>query len=425
MTTQKTYLLLLSAVMLLLASCSKEILIDQEPNPSSKPTEIDTPDFAPSTKNDSLALVAMYNALDGSNWKFSKWTRTPLRYWDGVEMTKIDGQDRVTSVKIYGDKLKGELPSEIKMLTELRKLVVAQSDFVKGTIIDEVFELTKLTVLDFQFTSLTGELSPRIGQLTELDTLNLWKGRFEASKPGGDVNWDKNTVLFSGSIPAEIGNLTKLRFANFARAGFQGEIPSSIGNLGSVTRLDLSENRLSGSIPSSIGKLQNVEWLALCNNQLTGTIPDEICNAKALQFLSVSDNKLTGSVPSEIGNLPELRDLRFENNMITGSLPTSLENSKKLGLVYGGNNKLSGTIPSELGRRHPWLVQIHLENNNLEGSLPDIVGNDTPSGTWICLFYVSGNRLAGNVPAAMMNFPESTRKKVLPQQSGYGFDNLQ
>lgn len=425
MTTNKSYLLLLSAVMLLLASCSKENPIDQEPEPSSKPTEVTTSDFTPSTKNDSLALVAMYNALDGTNWKFSKWTKTPLRYWDGVEMTKIDGQNRVTSVKLYGDKLKGELPSDIKMLTELRKLVVAQSDFVKGTIIDEVFELKKLTVLDFQFTGLTGELSPRIGQLIELDTLNLWKGRFEAAKPNGDVNWDKNTVLFSGSIPAEIGNLTKLRFLDFARAGFEGELPSSIGNLKSVTRLDLSENRLSGSIPSSIGELQNVEWLALCNNLFTGSIPDEICNAKSLQFFSVSDNKLTGSIPAEIGNLPELRDLRFENNMITGSLPSSLENSKKLGLVYGGNNKLSGTIPAELGRRHPWLIQIHLENNNIEGSLPDIIGNDTPNGTWICLFYVAGNKLTGTVPSALMNFPESARKTVLPQQSGYGFNNLQ
>lgn len=340
-------------------------------------------------------------------------------------MARIDGQERVTSVKLYGDKLKGELPSEIKMLSELRKLVVAQSDFVKGEIIDEVFELKRLNVLDFQFTCLSGELSPRIGQLTELDTLSLWKGRYEASKPGGDVNWDKNTVLFSGSIPAEIGNLTKLRFLDFARAGFQGEIPSSIGNLASITRLDLSENRLSGSIPSSIGKLQNVEWLALCNNLFTGSIPDEICNAKALKFLSVSDNKLTGPIPSEIGNLPELRDLRFENNMITGSLPNSLENSKKLGLVYGGNNQLSGTIPSELGRRHPGLIQIHLENNNIQGSIPDIVGNDTPNGTWICLFYVAGNRLTGDVPTALMNFPESARKTVLPQQKGYGFSNLQ
>lgn len=423
MTTKKTYLLLLSAVMLLLAGCSKENLM-QETEPTSKPTETGASDFVPSTKNDSLALVAMYNALDGANWKFSKWTRTPLRYWEGVELTIIEGQERVTSVKLYGDKLKGELPSEVRMLTELRKLVVAQSDFVKGSIIDEVFELKKLNILDFQFTGLTGELSPRIGELTDLDTLSLWKGRFEASEPGAGVNWDKNTVLFSGSIPAEIGNLTKLRFLNFARAGFQGEIPASIGNLASITRLDLSENRLSGAIPSSIGKLQKVEWLALCNNQLTGNIPNEICNAAALQFLSVSDNKLTGAVPAQIGNLPELRDLRFENNQITGSLPTSLENSEKLGLLYGGNNKLSGTIPAQLGLRHPWLVQIHLENNNIEGSLPEIVGNDTPSGTWICLFYVAGNRLTGDVPAALMNFPESARKTVLPQQNGYGFDNL-
>lgn len=425
MITNKLSLLLFSTVILMMASCSKENLPNGEPTTGTpETTESEIFNFIPSTRNDSLALVSIYKALDGTNWKFSNWTRTPIRYWEGVELTEIDGQKRVTSVKLYGNRLKGELPVKIKMLTELRKLVIAQSDFVKGRIIDEVFELTKLNVLDFQFTQLNGELSPRIGQLTELDTLNLWKSRYETPDLDGNVNWNKNSVLFSGSIPTEIGKLTKLRFLNFARAGFQGELPSSIGDLASVTRLDLSENRLSGQIPASIGDLQNVEWLALCNNLFTGAIPDEICNAAALQFLSVSDNKLTGSVPAEIGNLPELRDLRFENNMITGGLPKSLENSKKLGLVYGGNNKLSGTIPSQLGRRHPWLVQVHLENNNIEGSLPEIVGNDTPYGTWICLFYVAGNKLTGSVPSALMNFPESARKTVLPQQNGFGFDNL-
>lgn len=431
MTTKKTYLLLSAVALLLFAGCSKqeeptkEEPTQEESNPSSKSSEIDLSNFVPSTETDSLALVALYNALDGPNWKFSKWTRTPLRYWDGVELSKIDGQDRVTSLKIYGDKLKGQLPAEIKVLTELRKLAIAQSDFVKGEIIDEIFELKKLNVLDFQFTGLTGKLSPRIGELTELDTLNLWKGLFSAADAQGNVSWDKNSVLFSGAIPSQIGQLTKLRFLNFARAGFEGELPSTIGNLASVTRLDLSQNRLSGEIPASVGELKKVEWLALCNNMFTGSIPEQICEAEALQFVSFSDNKLTGSLPAQIGNLPELRDLRFENNMISGVLPTSLENSKKLGLVYGGNNKLSGAIPTELGRSHPWLVQVHLENNNLEGSLPEIVGNDTPSGTWICLFYVAGNRLSGNVPAELMKFPESARKTVLPQQAGYGFNNLQ
>lgn len=422
MITNKLNLLLSATVMVLMIGCSKENMPNNEP--ANVPTKSEISDFVPSTLNDSLALVSIYQALDGPNWKYSNWTRTPMCYWEGVELAEIEGQKRVTAVKLYGDELKGELPAKIKMLTELRKLVIAESDFVKGSIIEEVFELTKLNVLNFQFTRLSGELSPRIGALTELDTLILWKSRYEATAPNGEISWDKNTILFSGSIPAEIGNLTKLRYLNFARAGFQGEIPSKIGDLVSVNRLDLSENRLSGSIPASMGNLRNVEWLALCDNFLTGSIPDEICNATALQTFIVSNNKLSGSLPAEIGNLPEIRYLAFENNLITGSLPVSLENSKKLGLVYAGNNQLSGTIPAQLGRRHPWLVQVHLENNNIEGSLPDIIGNETSGGTWICLFYATGNRLTGNVPSALMNFPETARESLLPQQSGFGFDNL-
>lgn len=60
----------------------------------------------------------------------------------------------------------------------------------------------------------------------------------------------KNTVLFSGSIPGEIGKLTKLRYLNFARCGFEGKIPAEIGNFGALTRLNLSENRFTGSVPA-------------------------------------------------------------------------------------------------------------------------------------------------------------------------------
>lgn len=422
MITKKLNAVMLSAFALLCVSCSQEKLGQNDQNDTT--TTAQSGVFTPSDKNDSLALVSIYKALDGANWKHSNWLRTPVRYWQGVTLEQIGNQNRVVSLKLYGDELKGQLPIEIKMLTELRKLAIAQSDFVTGTIIDEVFDLKKLVVLDFQFTCLTGELSPRIGELTQLDTLNLWKSRFEAPNGNGDVNWDANSVFFSGAIPSEIGKLTALRYLNFARAGFEGSIPAQIGELANITRLDLSENRLTGSIPAEIGRLANLEWVALCDNNLTGSIPDEVCNARALKTFIVSRNKLTGSIPAEIGNIPNIGYLGFEDNALTGSLPASLENSRKLGLLYAANNKLSGTIPSEFGRRNPWLIQVHLQNNNIEGSIPDIVANDSGSGKWIALFYVAGNKMSGNVPAELMAFPQTARETVLPQQAGYGFDNL-
>ena len=45
---------------------------------------------------------------------------------------------------------------------------------------------------------------------------------------------------------------------------------------GRVTRLSLGYNQLSGSIPREIGNLTKLTWLYLDNNQLTGGLPKSI-----------------------------------------------------------------------------------------------------------------------------------------------------
>lgn len=422
----KNFIFTLSlATVLLLSGCSKEDISTESRTATEDATAKHPGQDTPLIVTDSLALVDLYKALDGPNWSYSNWTKTPLRFWEGVELSLVDGQMRVTSVELAGNYIKGQLPSQIKMLSELKRLRITNSIFLDGPIIDEVYDLKKLRVLDFRFTELTGELSPRIGQLTQLDTLVLWKSQFAAST-SEEVNWKPNTVLFSGSIPVEIGKLTQLKELNFARAGFQGEIPAQIGNLALATRVDLSENRLTGSIPSSIGNLKNLQWIALCKNQLTGQIPSEICNIASLKTFIVSNNLLTGTIPTEIGDLSELNYFAIEHNQITGSIPKSLENCLKLGLFYAGNNQLTGEIPSELGCHHPWLIGLYLENNNLTGSLPDTKGNVISTGTWYTTFSVYGNRLTGSVPQGLidMNSLGEQSKHMLPQQDGFGFDNL-
>lgn len=386
-------------------------------------------ELTPSLRNDSLALVAVYDALGGKEWKSTYWKRTPLRFWEGVKLGVVNNEKRVVSLELYGNDLKGELPKEIGMLTELKKLKIGQSDKLVGPIIDQVYDLHQLEVLDFRFTRMTGELSPRIGELAQLDTLILWKGRYapgyvdESGKP--QVNWEKNTDLFTGSIPSEIGKLTQLRVLNFARCGFTGELPETLGDLKSITRMDLSECRFTGSIPASLGNLPELSWLALSNNQLSGTIPSELCNAPKLKDLILADNQLTGSIPSNIGQLSELGYFGVENNQLTGVIPTSMEDILHLGIFYAQNNQLSGSIPSQLGRRHPWLVAVRLENNQLTGSLPDAVANDNGYGEeWFTIFHVANNRLTGDVPALWMRFPNLCRQYLLPQQAGAGFGNL-
>ncbi|RXH85259.1 hypothetical protein DVH24_042027 [Malus domestica] len=68
----------------------------------------------------------------------------------------------------------------------------------------------------------------------------------------------------SGSIPFEIG-----QFIN----KFSGNIPDQIANLTKLERLELNSNRLSGEIPSSLSNLHFLSTFTVAYNNLEGSIP--------------------------------------------------------------------------------------------------------------------------------------------------------
>jgi len=105
-----------------------------------------------------------------------------------------------------------------------------------------------------------------------------------------------------GTIPAEIGNLSSLRWLDFYQnEQLSGSIPPQIGNLSSLQRLDLSLTQLSGSIPAEIGNLNSLQELHISAYQLSGSlsgsIPPEIGNLSSLQILGISNIQLSGSIP--------------------------------------------------------------------------------------------------------------------------------
>ena len=60
------------------------------------------------TEQDSLALVALYNATDGPNWvNNTNWLTTPVSQWNGVTVAG----DRVTDLRLRRNLLTGEIPN--------------------------------------------------------------------------------------------------------------------------------------------------------------------------------------------------------------------------------------------------------------------------------------------------------------------------
>ena len=97
----------------------------------------------------------------------------------------------------------------------------------------------------------------------------------------------------TGEIPKELGNLTNLEELNLSFNKLSGEIPAALGNLSNLKKLWLVGNpvgnpvgnQLSGALPEELGNLTNLEVLILNYNQLSGPLPQSLTSlAKLMSF---------------------------------------------------------------------------------------------------------------------------------------------
>ncbi|KAK1613332.1 hypothetical protein QYE76_037080 [Lolium multiflorum] len=160
---------------------------------------------------------------------------------------------------------------------------------------------SRVVALDLHSQGLSGTISPAIGNLTFLRTLNL-----------------SFNPLY-GKIPPSIGSLRRLEYLGLQGNMITGTIPSNISHCTSLWRMTIADNKgLQGSIPSEIGNMQSLGVVQLYNNSLTGAIPSSLGNLSQVSTLSLAANYLEGSIPEGIGNNPRLRFLQLALNNLSG-----------------------------------------------------------------------------------------------------------
>ncbi|CAK7350410.1 unnamed protein product [Dovyalis caffra] len=106
----------------------------------------------------------------------------------------------------------------------------------------------------------------------------------------------------------------------------------------------LYQNHFTGAIPKEIGELSKLELLDLRNNNFSGAIPEEIGRLLSLKYLLLRDNKFEGSIPLEIRRLNLLSDFQFDGNLAsTAAIGVSCVN-RKLGHEFKlGKDTLHGS----------------------------------------------------------------------------------
>lgn len=367
-------------------------------------------------KQDSLALVDLYNNTNGSGWlKHDNWLTTkPVSSWFGITVY-VTG--RVTQIILPQNKLKGSLPASLGNLTFLAVLDV-QYNHLTGTMPQGLnfpshSDLTELRIDHNYYT---------FDVLTSLYNIRAGYNRIVAPQDTMlhlPVNATKLTISTRG-IPA--GFVCKWYNNSTLVASIKGDstyTPQTAGRYsaqiaeydwgGVILNTDTANIYVQATKTDSLAlvDLYNSTNGANWNNKTNWLTKQPICNwngitedksgkVTAITFYS---NSLSGNLPASLGNLTSLITLNLAANGLTGSIPSSFGNLTKLqtlGLEF--NSNLGGTLPSSLGNLTS-LQTLLLQQDQFTGSLPATLGNMAN------LQYIDGsnNKFTGGIPATFGN----------------------
>ncbi|CAJ2668953.1 probable leucine-rich repeat receptor-like protein kinase At1g35710 [Trifolium pratense] len=256
---------------------------------------------------------------------------------------------------------------------------------------------------------LQGTIPKEIGLLSKLTFLDLSKNSLVGEIPPSLGNLtqlkhlDISYNLFNGSFPITITGIGLIIHLDLSSNSFKGEVPHLIKNLRQLEYLDISYNYIDGSIPfDELGFLKNLTKLSLSNNRLKGEIPSSLGNLKKLEDLDISFNKIEGSIPLELGFLRKLTTLDLSFNRLNGNLPISITNLTQLKFIYISHNYLRGSLPSNLGQLSNLQI-LYLNNNSFSGTFPISLNNLTQL-KYLNTIDLSHNNISGEIPSTLGGF---------------------
>jgi Leucine-rich repeat (LRR) protein len=144
--------------------------------------------------------------------------------------------------------------------------------------------------------------------------------KWSFSYPQSDPCSDKNKA-WQGITCSSAPNVCRLQACEIVSLVFNllnldGTLPPEFFvSLTSLTTLQLSNSRkLTGTIPSEIGSLSRLSSLSLFSNQLTGFLPSNLSSLSQLRLVYLEMNQLSGTIPSIFGSLSQLIYLSLDSN---------------------------------------------------------------------------------------------------------------
>lgn len=325
----------------------------------------------PSHASDSLALVSLYNAWGGAAkmkedraWDITKAMDDTDAKWYGVTLT----EGRVTALKLLKGTITADwtIPADIAKLTELTDLRFIDCK-VNGEIPDAIYSLENLQSLYLTNNKVSGGLSSKIANLQNLTNLYI----------------DQNADL-GGSLPAEIGQLSKLVNLNVAKTSFSGTIPSTVTNLDALKNFMAYSTQFSGEAPDWWDQMESLELVQLYDiPTLTGPLPASLGNCAKLKNIYMYECNFEGNIPESWAGLPStMVNVRVYGNKLQGVVPAAVQ----------AHAKWSAWKPDQYILPQQDGYGLTLSDGSLDGRWEAPRYNDNPSDiAFVALF--DGNKL--------------------------------
>ena len=162
--------------------------------------------------------------------------------WGGVA---CDSSNQVLSLHLDDHNLRGELPTELGLLSQLEEI-------------------------DMDSNALFGSIPSTLGNLKFLEVVDL----------------DNNGL--SGSIPQDLFQATALRVIDLDHNLLTGVLHPDIADLSQLYYFQLDSNDIGGEFPDGFDLLENLKYLSLFNTSLTEPIPMRLCG-KGVEILADCD----------------------------------------------------------------------------------------------------------------------------------------